>query len=318
MTRIKYLMLLGLILSSAQATAWDLGVDYGVESATLGEYYTGATGTNSKNNTPGFDLSIPVMRYSLTDYSGELAAGLSNLTRSMAAQEGAHQDAIADAEAQIREGRGNGVGHGSRTWTLAEPVEGRTVISYATGSTTGGTFKGASGTGVVLTANTMQIDYLRNMGSGVWESLYGSDYAFDISIQYKSYDMTYLIPATGAKRADNRQMLGMPVAFTLAHGLGLRGLQAEIYGDFDVLMGLTYFAKLNGLSYGYGTRINYKTLGFLSVFAGYDVRAYTKSSVDVNDDKSARIEGPTQMAAWKLGVSVDLGYLFNLVFTKVE
>lgn len=314
---------LGLALGAArQAHAWDLGVDYGIETVTLGEFYTGAAGSASTRNTPAFAINMPITRYSLTDYSGELAAGISNLNNSLAAQAGAKMDAEADAQRQIDNGASYAVGHGSRTFELAQPVEGRTVISYATGTSTDGTFIGASGTGKLIQAKALEIEYLRNVASGEWESLYGMNYAVDISSQYRSYDMSYtqVTPTSpgGALRNDNRQMLGMPLGFTLAHGLGLEGLQAEVYGDFDILAGLCYLGKFSGLAYGYGTRVNYKTFGFLSLFAGYDVRAYTKSSVTANDDGSARIEGPQQFAGWRAGGSIDIGYLFNKLFTEVE
>jgi hypothetical protein len=316
--RMKLLLALGLALA-ARAQAWDLGADYGTETVTLGEYYTGGSG--GKVNTPAFDLSIPLTRYSLTDYSGELAAGITNATRMAAANEGAKQDAIRDAENKAARGE-YGDGHGSRTWELAQPVEGRTVISYATGKATGGTYQYASGsTGAVVEAKALEVDYLRNAGSGEWDSFYGTAYAVDVTLAYKSYDMTYSYANTSyttALRTDNRSMLGIPVGLTLAHGLGVENLQAQVYADFDVLMGITYFAKWNGLSYGYGTRVNYKLFNCLSLFGGYDVRAYVKSSVTDNTDGSKRIEGPTQMAAWKAGASVDLGYLFELLFTEID
>ena len=321
MARSKFILTLALLaLGAAQAQAWDLGVDYGMEKTILGEYYLGSGGSAATSSTPAFDLNMPLLRYSLVDYSGELAAGISNLNNSMAARAGAQMDAENDARRQLENGAVIATGHGERSWELAQPVEGRTVLSVATGSTTDGTFSSASGTGAIESAKALVFDYQREVTAGEWESLYGLNYAVSADLAFRSYDITYvpLTSSPGTKKTSNRFMTGLPVGLTLAHGLGLEGLQAEVYADFDVLAGLTYFAKWNGLAYGYGTRVSYKTLGFLSVFGGYDIRAYTKSSVDKNDDGSARIEGPQGMGAWRVGAAIDLSYIFDKYFTKVE
>lgn len=312
-----WLMLALLALSAASTHAWDLGADYGMEKTTLGEYFS----SKASADTPAFELNMPLLRYSLVDYSGELAAGISNLNNSLAAQAGAQMDAEEDARRQIRNGASYAVGHGERSFELAQPVEGRTVLSVATGTTTDGTFSGTSLTpGAIESAKALVFDYQREVVAGEWESLYGLNYALAVDLAFRSYDITY-VPLTAtpsSKKTANRFYMGLPMSLTLAHGLGLEGLQAEVYADFDVLDGLTYFAKLNGLAYGYGSRISYKTFGFLSVFGGYDVRAFTKSSVDKNDDGTTRIEGPQGMSAWRAGAAIDLSYIFDKYFTKVE
>lgn len=317
MARFKALLVLALLaLGAGKAQAWDLGVDYGMEKTTLGEYYSG----KANADTPAFELNMPLLRYSLVDYSGVMAAGISNLNNAMAAQAGAQMDAEEDARRQIRNGASYAVGHGSRSFELAQPVEGRTVLSVATGESKDGTFSSATSTGAIESAKALVFDYQREVTSGEWESLYGLNYAVSVDLMFRSYDITY-VPLTAtptSKKTANRFAMGLPLGLTLAHGLGLEGLQGEVYADFDVLAGLTYFAKWNGLHYGYGTRVSYKTLGFLSVFGGYDVRAFTKSSVDKNDDGTMRIEGPQGMSAWRAGAAIDLSYIFDKYFTKIE
>lgn len=318
MARTKLLPMLALLaLGTSQAKAWDVGADYGVETVQLGDYQAFSGGITNSKNSPGFDLSMPVIHYTLIDYSGELAAGISNISGSLAAQAGADMDARLDAERQIRNGAVFATGHGSRTFELVQPVEGRTSIVFGTGSSTGGTWNSLTNTGAVISSKVVEFNYQRNVNAGEWTSLYGLAYAFDIALDYRSYDVTFADTTSSAKTV-SRYMMGMPLTFTLAHGLGLEGLQAEAYGDFDILAGITYFAKWNGLAYGYGGRVSYKTLGFLSVFGGYDVRAFTKSSVDKNDDGSLRVEGPQSISAWRAGAAVDLSYIFDKFFTTVE
>lgn len=306
-----------LCLCAAPAWAWDLGASYGLESVKFGLLQRQSSG---KLNSPEFNLNAGIIHYDLIDYSGELAAAITNTNRMLAADAGARMDAEEDAKRQLRNGAVVATGHGSRTWELAQPVEGRTLLSVGVGTTTDGTFDTGTVKGNITKASAFELDYIRNAAGDELESLPGTNWGLDVGITFKSYDVTYVPGPLSITSAvtDNRFVMGMPLKLSLAHGLGLENLQAEVYGDGDILATIGYFCRLSGLAYGYGARVGYKTFGFVNLSAGYDMRAYTKSSVDKNDDGTLRIEGPQSIGTISFGATLDLDYILEHYFTKVE
>jgi hypothetical protein len=306
-----------LCLCAAPAWAWDLGASYGLESVKFGLLQRQSSG---KLNSPEYALNMGVIHYDLIDYSGALAAAITNTNRMLAADAGAKMDAEADAQRQLDHGAVIATGHGSRTWELAQPVEGRTLLSVGIGTTTDGTFNDGVNSGNITKANAFELDYIRNAVSEELESLPHTTWGLDIGISFKSYDVTYVPGPVSLTSSvtDNRFVMGMPLQLSLAHGLGVENLQAELYGDGDILAGIGYLCKLSGLAYGYGARIGYRAFDFVNLSAGYDMRAYTKSSVDKNDDGSLRIEGPQSIGTIRVGATLDLDYILEHYFTKVE